>query len=437
MRAQRSTLLRLLPVLVGLAAVVVLAAAVWVLPPFSFERMLAGWGAMLVTAAVVVRAGSEAGRAGQVEARSGVDPTTGLPTTRVFHEALGRALVDADESHPVSLILLDLDDFEQANAVSGYEEGDALLARAARVMMQLLQGDEAVFRLGGDEFAVLLADSDAGPATVFAEHLLATLRTIEDSSGVPLRASAGVAACPTHTCARDRLVQAAERALFAAKFAGKDRVAAWDPEMADHVDPGELERRARDLSYLATVRATALAVDARIAGHAGHSRHVGAMSLRLARRLGLDDATTRLVEIAGQVHDVGKVGVPDSVLQVAPETLTGEPRRRLHEHPILGATIVASARLPEVPPWIAAHHERWDGTGYPEGRSGEDIPLAARILAVADGYDHLLASLPPSARRHQRTAVAEQMRAEMGGAYDPLVVLHLLSVIAEEEVGAR
>ncbi len=431
---RRPVLMRAAVVGVALLAAAVFAFIVWVYPMDSAVRVAALGGGIIITVAVVLRTGLGAVRSGSVEARTGRDAVTGLPGHRVFHTRLESAIEEADDAEPLSLVLLDLDDFEHVNVVSGYAEGDSLLARAAHGVAHSLQGDEAAFRLGGDEFGLLLPGTDTAAAGAIAHQALDAIRRIEDSSGAPLRASAGIATYPRHAERREELVDRAGNAMFVAKYSGKDQVVVWSDAAEEALDPDELQARARAAAYVSTVRATAAAVDARVPELAGHSRDVGSMALRLARRAGLDDETARMVQTAGLLHDVGKVGVPDAALAAPPEALPDDLRRRLEAHPILGATIVSSTGLTRIPPWIAAHHERWDGTGYPEGRSGEDIPLPARIIAVADGYDRLLRSLGPSARV-RRSAVTERMREQMGAAYDPLVVLHLLSLLADEEAG--
>jgi diguanylate cyclase (GGDEF)-like protein len=426
---------RSIPLLAALAALVVFAGLLLVTPAGSARQwVLLGSSALLATVAVV-RAGISTIRSQRMEARAGIDPLTGLHNHRYFHERLNLRL-ELSETRPLSIVLIDLDDFEQIDRASGLEEGDRLLQRVAKVVAHSLLGEDEACRLGADEFGLILADTDATGAAAMAEHVLSGIRRIEDPTGSALAASAGVASAPEHFTDREALVSAADDALALAKFSGKDRVVIWSPDQDRAPDLEVLAARARQQAYIATVRATAAAVDARIPEHAGHSRHVGVVSLRLARRLGIDEQRARMVETAGQLHDIGKVGVPDAALMGEPDTLSPELRGRLEEHPQLGAAIVASTGLTEMVPWIAAHHERWDGRGYPEGRAGEDIPLPARIIAVADAYDKFLAGLEPNAVRISRTQVTQHMRAGIGTEFDPLVVLHLLSLLADEEVAS-
>jgi diguanylate cyclase (GGDEF)-like protein len=426
---------RSIPMVVALVSLAVFAALLVTTPAGSVRQWVLLGSSALLTTLVVLRAGIATIRARRMETRAGVDPLTGLNNHRYFHERLTLRLKTAGD-RPLSIALVDIDDFGQIDRVSGLEAGDRLLQRVAKVVVHSLQGDDEACRFGADEFGLILADTDSVGAVAMAEHVLAGIRRIEDPSGSTLRASAGVASSPEHFTEREALVEAVDQALALAKFAGKDRAVVWSSDQDRVPDREHLAQRAREQAYVATVRATAAAVDSRIPERTGHSQHVGTVSLRLARRLGMDEEVARKVETAGQLHDVGKVGVPDAALMQAPDDLTPELRRRLEEHPLLGATIVASTGLTEIAPWIAAHHERWDGRGYPEGRAGEEIPLAARIITVADGYDAYLGAQEPDSVKVSRTLVAEHMRAGMNTAWDPLVVLHLLSLLADEEVAS-
>ena len=212
---------------------------------------------------------------------------------------------------------------------------------------------------------------------------------------------------------------AADAALYWAKRHGKDRATIYDAQVAGPVDPEQRVRELRERANLEAVRALAAAVDARDRGTQDHSRNVSALATALARELGLEDETVTLIGFAGLLHDVGKVGVPDSVLY-KDVALTDEERARLREHAPLGAQILSSTAMSEILPWVRHHHERWDGSGYPDGLAGEQIPLGARIIGVCEAYDSLVSGRFGRAPLTRRAAL-QQIDLDLGVKFDPVV----------------
>lgn len=353
-------------------------------------------------------------------ARADADPLTGLLNHRLFYDHLG-AEVDRAARHGerVGLVALDIDDFGAVNSVGGHLAGDAALVGIARSIETAVRSQDIVCRVGGDELMVILPGADIDAAFVTAQRVLDGVHTVIDSVGRPLSASAGVAAYPEHACDRDRLVAAADAALYWAKRHGKDRAVLFDAEVVTPVSPERRIRDLRDHANLEAVRALAAAVDARDPGTQDHSRNVSMLSAALARELDLDEETATLIGHAGLLHDIGKIGVPDSVLR-KPGTLTEEERARLREHATLGARILTSTAMSEIPPWVRHHHERWDGTGYPDGLAGEAIPLGARIIAVVEAYDSLASGRFGRQPLTSRAAL-QQIDLELGAKFDPVV----------------
>jgi diguanylate cyclase (GGDEF)-like protein/putative nucleotidyltransferase with HDIG domain len=422
----------LVPVGVAVAALIAFAVITFALPPGDPVRGAVVVSSVLVAVLVVLRTGLSTIRAGRLRVAAGLDPLTGLRNHRGFQERLAALRESAEAAgEPLAVIVVDLDDFEHVNRVFGYPEGDRLITAAARAVAAASDRDEVASRLGGDEFGLVLSGADEDWARLVADRLLASLRRVTDPSGAPLRASAGVASFPGAAPSYGDTLDAADQALLSAKLAGKDRSVTWSPQETALREHADLEHRALAQSYLAALRTTASAMDARLPHRREHSRNVASMALRLALKAGLDEQTARLVETAGLLHDIGKVGVPDAALTDDLRAMSDADRERFEEHPGLGATIVASAGLPIVAQWVHAHHERWDGRGFPDGVVAEDIPLGARIVAVADGYDLVSGRIAREGTPASRGAVAEAMRSGMGTTYDPVVVLHLLSVLAE------
>ena len=351
--------------------------------------------------------------------RAETDPLTGLLNHRLFNDRLADEIARSGRhGESVALVTLDVDDFGAVNSAGGHLAGDRVLVDIAGAVVAAVRSQDVVCRVGGDELTVILPGADLGSAFVTARRILDGVRSVTDSAGRFLTASAGVAACPEHAPDRDRLVAAADAALYWAKRHGKDRALIYDAQVAEPITPEQRIRDLREHTNLEAVRALAAAVDARDPGTQDHSRNVSSLSADLARHLGMDEGSVTLVGFAGLLHDVGKIGVPDSVLRQRGGPLTLEDRARLREHASLGAQILASTPMSEILPWVRHHHERWDGAGYPDGLVGERIPLGARIIALCEAYDSLVSGRFGRQAQTPRAAL-QQIDLDLGEKFDP------------------
>src|SRR5919199_6291287 len=235
-----------------------------------------------------------------------------------------------------------------------------------------------------------------------------------------LTISLGVATFPAHGTSVETVVAQADEALYAAKALGRDRTVVYSEDLGKNVEATTGERTPRSDRHSATVLALADVIDARDRGTRTHSQTVGRYAAAIARELGLPETIVERVRFSGIVHDVGKIGVPDAVLS-KPGWLSAEDWIEMRRHPEIGASILSGANLADVGEWVLAHHERLDGTGYPHGKAGHEIPLEARILAVADAFEAM------TSNRIYRSALSEdEARAELvrcaGTQFDPPVV---------------
>jgi HD-GYP domain-containing protein (c-di-GMP phosphodiesterase class II) len=248
-----------------------------------------------------------------------------------------------------------------------------------------------------------------------------------DIDGVgPVTVSAGVAMYPTHGTGRDELIRLADSALYWAKTDGKNRVRAY---AAESILRANLEQLADTPDRAAQYRAAeslAKAVDERDAYTGSHSQRVGEYSARIARRLGADDSAVELTRLAGNLHDLGKLAIPEEVLR-KPDSLSDAERVILERHPQIGYRMLESLGVQPVAEWVLHHHERWDGAGYPNRLAGEQIPLGARIIFVADAYDAMTSDRAYSRAMPPQEALAELERCA-GTQFDPAVV----KALAEE-----
>jgi diguanylate cyclase (GGDEF)-like protein/putative nucleotidyltransferase with HDIG domain len=345
------------------------------------------------------------------------DPLTGLGNHRHFHDRLERELADSQaQDYPLSLCLVDIDDFKRINDRFGHPGGDKVLAQLAT---KLRQGGEA-FRLGGDEFAILLPGRDEEGAAIAARAIVGRIAGYELDPAGTVTVSAGIATVPADGIVRDELVKRADSALYWAKEYGKDQVRVYRPDV---LEIAELKRLAAGPDRAARFRAAASlarAVDARDAYTGSHSERVADLAARLAMRLGVDREQVELTRLAGSLHDLGKLAIPEEILR-KPGPLSETERLVLERHPQIGFRMLESLGVDPVADWVLHHHERWDGSGYPDGLPGDDIPLGARIIFVADAYDAMTSDRVYRDRLTDDEAIAELERCA-GSQFDPAIV---------------
>lgn len=346
------------------------------------------------------------------------DPLTELDNHRRFQERLAQEVLRAKASgDPLTMLLLDLDHFQQFNHRFGHAAGDDALKRIAATIRRCAPETAILARYGGEEFAILVPGAEMDAAEELAKVIRQTLSG-EAEASEPLTVSVGVAEAGADIGESDGLALAAELAVSRAKQLGRDRICRFESSLqSEEHDPQQLHRFLKDGS-LATIQALAAAVDAKDAYTRGHSQRVAEYSRDLARRIGLSDEEVELVFITGTLHDVGKIGVPDAILK-KPGRLDDEERAVMETHPALGEVIVRKApQLAATLPGVRHHHERWDGRGYPDGLAGESIPRIARLLALADTFDAMTSDRPYRKGLAVEIALSEIERGR-GTQFDP------------------
>jgi len=345
------------------------------------------------------------------------DPLTGLGNHRHFHERLQRELAAAEhEGKDLSLCLVDIDDFKRINDRFGHPAGDRVLGQVAS---RLRQGGES-FRLGGDEFAVLLPGLDDRSAVSVAQSIIERVGALDLEQVGPVTVSAGVATYPAQGVGRDELIRLADSALYWAKEEGKNRARTYEASALELTDLQQLAEGPDRAARYRAAASLAKAVDARDAYTGSHSERVGDLAARIARRLGLDESQTELTRLAASLHDLGKLAIPEEILR-KPGVLSESERLVLERHPQIGFRMLESLGVEPIADWVLHHHERWDGTGYPDGMHGEEIPLGARIIFVADAFDAMTSERVYRDPLSERDALAELQRCA-GTQFDPAIV---------------
>jgi diguanylate cyclase (GGDEF)-like protein len=335
------------------------------------------------------------------------DPLTDLLNRRGFQEVFDVELERARRAdQPLSLIVGDLDRFKRVNDSHGHAAGDAVLRRVADAIRGAKRGFDQAARVGGEEFAVLAPDCDENGAYMLAERIRAAVQeAFSDQDDAPLTISFGISTHPLHGQSADALLRTADQALYAAKRLGRNRSVISSAEV-----PGILARAPRGAGGEAHVELGALlnlaeALDVREFGSATHCRRVGRFAELTARELGLTPEGVERVRLAGILHDVGRVALPDAVM-AKPGPLTDAEWAWVRAHPAVGARMVETTEYEDIRSWILFHHERPDGHGYPEGRRAEEVPIEAAIIAVADAYEAMTSDRP------YRSALAPEEAAD-------------------------
>ncbi len=356
------------------------------------------------------------------------DVLTGLLNRRGFQELFENELERSKRNgRPVSIIVGDIDGFKGLNDRYGHKAGDRALEKVSTVLMSAKRQIDIAARIGGEEFAIIVPETEDHGAYILAERLRLKVRQAFADHEAGMTISIGVATFPKHGATTESLLISGDQALYAAKELGRDRCVIHNPEIASALASAASRRLAQKEAYLATVLALAEALDIRESGTTEHSQRVGRYAEMTARELELPDEAVDRVRIGGVLHDIGTIGVSDAVLG-QPGPLGTEDWVEIKKHPEVGARMLESATVEDISVWIRSHHERPDGTGYPSGLSGEDIPLEARILAVADAYEAMTADRPYRSKLAP-AAARERLLAGAGTQFDGDVVEALLRAL--------
>jgi diguanylate cyclase (GGDEF)-like protein/putative nucleotidyltransferase with HDIG domain len=358
------------------------------------------------------------------------DALTSLGNHRSFQLELRRELATvAEENTLMSLGLIDLDGFKDINDRFGHPVGDAVLRLVADVIREQC-GDGRAFRIGGEEFAVLLPGHSAASAESTFDRVHRWLATTEFPHREPVTISVGLAVYPEHARDREALYDVADAALYWAKNHGKNRSCVYSPSVVRSYTPAELAEAAERHARLRAAEGLIRVVDAKDTYAGAHSQTVSRLAEAIARSMGLDVEVVEQVRLAGLLHDLGKIAIPDRILQ-KPGKLDPDELRVMREHPVLGARLLEGLGVSPVDRWILHHHEWWDGSGYPLGLAGEEIPLGSRIILVADAFDAMTSDRCYRAAGTATAAIAE-LRKRCWTQFDARVVAALERLQAEK-----
>jgi two-component system, cell cycle response regulator len=355
------------------------------------------------------------------------DPLTQLKNRLALDLEVDEQLASARRAgQQLSILIGDLDHFKYVNDQLGHRAGDVALVRVARILSSHRRAGETVARTGGEEFTLLLPNTSEHDAYLAAERMRTAVAGEFASDPVPLTFSFGVANFPDHGSSADAVIESADQALYAAKALGRNRSIIFNREISAIFAP-EGGGRGLDASHLSTLLSLTEALDIRDAGTANHSRTVARYCVLIAEQLGLEPDHVERVEMAGRLHDIGKVGVPNEVLQ-KPGPLGTREMAQIRTHPEIGAEVLSGEGLEDLRTWVIAHHERPDGKGYPKGLTDAQIPLEAKIIAVADAYEAMTADRVYRSGIGSKPARVELLRCA-GTQFDSRVTAAFMAVL--------
>jgi diguanylate cyclase (GGDEF)-like protein len=384
----------------------------------SGEFMTDRRSTILLFAAQVAQALKNTRLVEEIKALGEIDSLSGLFNRRRALEQLEMEIRRAHRYEgKFAVLIADIDNFKFFNDTYGHPLGDEIIRRVAEILSRRSRGSDFVARFGGDEFMLILPEAYRADAKTVADHMRASLSSLPyvapDGARIPLRMSFGASSFPEDGQDAAALIAVADANLYESKRWGGDTVT---------LRPEPISGEAIDSRAFSTLDSLVSAVDNKDHYTRRHSAQVAEHTAVMAKALGLDSEQQEALAVASLLHDVGKIGVPDRILR-KPGSLTDKELDYMRQHPLIGSMMI-SQHLPEsgeVKEAVASHHERWDGLGYPARLREREIPLLARILAVADAYSAMTTDRPYRAAAPAGEAI-ERLVEGSGTQFDPDLV---------------
>ena len=366
------------------------------------------------------------------------DELTGLINRKFFFELLDREFEQFKDT-ALSLCLLNLDDFKLYNQLYGTQEGDIALQRVSGILRSGLNEACHAARIGGKEFALILPGYDIYSAKLMTENLVTEIGEINSRSGGQvasrLTVSAGICAAPYMASTAKELFKNAETAVYTVKRSGKNAVQIYSSEIY-HQEVRQYKYRSGYGENASTIYALTAAIDTKDHYTFQHSQNVAYYASELARAAGMENDLVEIVKEAGLLHDIGKIGIREDILN-KPGKLTLDEYEVMKSHVENAVNIIRYLpSLDYVIPTVLSHHERYDGRGYPRRLTGEEIPIMGRILCIADAFDAMT-----SVRSYKDALPAGEavaiLREEAGKQFDPKLVLIFIELVEENKLEIR
>ena len=387
------------------------------------------------------------------------DTLTTLYNHRGFQEVLANEIQKSEETNtPLSIIMFDINNISKINRELGHAKGDEVIRLLAEKIKQNARSNDKAGRYGGDEIALILPNTNTNDAKYLAEYITYCLSCCFVDDVGPVKVSVGISTYPDNTKDQEKLLILAEQAMYISQAKGyKEGMSAiisssdfnfWDDAALNsfaeviakrHAQLGinfeeELVHKFNNEEIIShnhlieMVTSLAGAIDAKDPYTKGHSTSVSRYAEALARAINLPEEEVQKIRLGGLLHDVGKIGIPENVLR-KPGRLEDDEWEIMKQHPVIGAekVLAPNEALSHLIPIVKYHHEHIDGSGYPEHLKGEEIPLSARIVAVADTY-HALISDRPYRKGMSVEKACEILQEGAGKLWDADLVRHFIAI---------
>lgn len=388
-----------------------------------------------------------------------LDGLTGFRNHRDFHEKLTLEIQKAEStSGNFSVLMFDINNISQINREYGHAKGDEIIAMVAEQIRQNIRDCDIAARYGGDEIAIILPDTDNKDACKIGEYLSYNVSCLLIDDIGTVKVSTGVSTYPSCSRDQEKLMLLAEQAMLISKNKGYEKgtcpivsaqtIDFWNEMALDSLASVIAKRHSQwGINYedelvkkfqsdsstnnnhiMEVITSLAGAIDAKDPYTKGHSHCVSKYAEALARTLNLPDASVERIKLGAMLHDVGKIGIPESVLR-KPEPLNDQEWEIMKQHPKIGAKKVLApiGSLQDLIPMVEFHHENWNGSGYPNALKGEEIPLEARIVAIADSF-HALVSDRPYRKALSVEEAINILRAGAGIQWDKNLVRKFITI---------
>lgn len=352
-----------------------------------------------------------------------IDGLTELYNHRYFCDSLAEKIkIGEKENNPVSMIFIDIDYFKNYNDIYGHQKGDYVLKKIGKIIKSSIGNEHIPARYGGEEFAIILPDTTEGMAVNIAESLRKKIENTyfegeENQPNGKLTASMGVSVYPDKARSDIELIKSADDALYRAKFFYKNRVETYISildEIKSNIDE-------EDAELVTSIKTLISVINAKDRYTYGHVERVVVYGRMLAESLGLNERDKNILIYGAYMHDIGKINISKDVL-IKKMKLTDDEWEVLKQHPANGVEIIKSVKsLNMIIPLIISHHEKYDGTGYPNNLKGDEIPYLARVLTVIDSFDAMTSNRPYNKRKTYKEAIEELKRCS-GTHFDPEIV---------------
>jgi diguanylate cyclase (GGDEF)-like protein/putative nucleotidyltransferase with HDIG domain len=363
--------------------------------------------------------------------KSITDSLTGIYNSAYFKQKLSEVIKDTKHNNQsMALLFCDIDNFKRLNDHEGHIYGDKVLVQVSQLILHHIRPQDIVCRYGGEEFVIIMPNTDSPTAKAIAEkvrHMVAI--NGHQSILTPITISIGIAVFPQDST-EENIIHMADQAMYTAKSLGKNRVVTAQ-ELSSYKKQDYARKVDEQKWILDTIISLTKAVELKDSYTHSHSEMVSKYAGTVASSMGLSDEEVKNITIAGLLHDVGKIGIPDHILNKEGR-LSKEEYETMKSHPVLGNNILASVdELKDTLPYVLYHHERPDGKGYPKGLKSNDIPLGARIIGVVDAFHSMTSARPYRKIPLSLELALEQLRQGQGTQFDHDVVNHFIQIIEE------